>query len=181
MIEAYIITLLGLSLIGHTRDAMHEKKMLKKLEIDIAESVADNHPANAEGKSGGKLSIYLSHNHRNWILRYNYPNENGAGSVLSSEELSQKSVVKPREGTLKDYRASLKAQRKALIDFVKPEIEDNNKTGRLATAGFGAGDIMYNALYTDENLKWRSLGGYWNSSATSDEVRKLQELGWIDK
>ncbi len=166
MIETYIVTLLGLSLIGHTRDAMNEKNMLNQFKTPLTEIVANEHPANTEKKPGGTLSIALSDNHRNWILRYNEPDEAGDGSLLKSQELTKKSVLSPRKGTLEnleDYETRIEEQRKALIDFVRPQIEENNKLGKLSTVGFGAGETLAKALYTHANEKWRCDGKYWEA------------------
>jgi hypothetical protein len=165
MIETYIVTLLGLSLIGHTRDAMNEKNMLNQFKTPLIEIVANEHPANTEKKPGGTLSIALSDNHRNWILRYNEPDEAGDGSLLKSQELTKKSVLSPRKGleNLEDYETRIKEQRQALINFVRPEIEQNNKHGSMSTAGFGAAEILFKALYTNANEKWRFDGKSWEA------------------
>jgi|GEM_PF-2444074 hypothetical protein len=208
MIEAYIVTLLGLNLIGHTRDAMHEKSMLEEFQTPLIESVANEHPLNTEGESG-KLSIALSDNHRKWILSYYYPGEDREESILSSAELASDSTLKPREGTLQDYKASLEEQRQTLIDAAKTQLEENNRLGKLPRVGFGAGEILAQALYTDENLKWRVNGRSWTAPVdefsvnankaqiaannetnvdpstvvanASQEYKVLQALGWIDK
>lgn len=162
MIEAYIIALLGLNLVGHTRDAINENNMLNEFQAPLIKSVADEHPANTT-KLGGTLTISLSDNHRNWILRYYYQGGTGAGLVLTGEELTKKSILSPREGTLQDYKTRVERQRLALINFVQPQIEENNKLGKLPTVGFGAGDILYKSLYTGANLKWRVNGRSWET------------------